>query len=82
MILFHITSSIEYDKSTPVISDINTSHKKMQYSLAYSIKRSLLITQQKLTAFRLADWFREYIYEKNAVTIKPSNKMTLFEVGC
>ncbi|MGA7370409.1 MAG: hypothetical protein WBX01_14870, partial [Nitrososphaeraceae archaeon] len=33
------------EKSTPVTSDINTSQKKVQYSLAFSAKHSLLITQ-------------------------------------
>ncbi|MGH9978741.1 MAG: hypothetical protein ACRD8Z_23350, partial [Nitrososphaeraceae archaeon] len=44
-ILTHITSDMQYEKSTPVTSDIKLSQKRMQYSLAFSIKHGLLITQ-------------------------------------
>ena len=44
---------MQYEISTPVNSDINTTQKKVQYSLAFSIKRSMLITQQSSTTFRI-----------------------------
>jgi hypothetical protein len=46
MDLSHTISGMQYDESTPVTSsDINTTQKKVQYSLAILIKCSLLITQ-------------------------------------
>ena len=52
---------MQYEISTPVNSDINTSQKKVQYSLAFSIKRSLLITQQSSTTFRIGSKSRSYL---------------------
>ena len=46
MDLSHTISGMQYHESTPVTSsDINTTQKKVQYSLAILIKCSLLITQ-------------------------------------
>lgn len=49
---------MQYEISTPVNSDINTSQKKVQCSLAFSIKRSLLITQQSSITFRIGSKHR------------------------
>ena len=65
-ILSHITSGMQYEISTPVNSDINTSQKKVQYSLAFSIKRSMLITQQSSTTFRIGSkWDDPQLAELN-----------------
>jgi hypothetical protein len=55
MILSHTTSGMQYQESTPVTSDINTAQKKVYYSLALSIKHSLLVTQLNST-FRMGSY--------------------------
>ena len=51
MILSHTTSGMQYEESTPVTSDINTS-KESVLPLSLSIKHSLLVTQLNST-FRI-----------------------------
>jgi hypothetical protein len=52
MILSHITSGIQYEKLIPVTSDINMWSEENVVRLTF-IKRSLLITQQNSTTFRI-----------------------------
>src|SRR6478609_8836421 len=52
-ILSHNTSSISYNESTPVISDITTNLEIVQYGLALSSKHSMPKTQQISATFRI-----------------------------